>query len=222
MLTSLIQAYRGQFRGSMNATRWVEKTTSTEIYASEVKSWFPNARFVHIIRDPRDNWASLRSGWEKRYRQFNDSYTRLLQSMIDRGRLGLEFARLNQASFGSEDYLVIRYEDLTAAPVAELRKICSFLSIDYDPTLLQPTVCGKFWEGNNFEGKVFRGPSNENVGRWRERIPETEAQLIEFHFKDVMDHFGYEQAFSLMQHANAAAHHYKWFNSTQRHKEESA
>ena len=47
---------------------WVEKTTSSEFYATEIIKWFPNAKFIHLIRDPRDNFASLKSGWEERYK----------------------------------------------------------------------------------------------------------------------------------------------------------
>ncbi|MBZ0167180.1 MAG: sulfotransferase [Candidatus Omnitrophica bacterium] len=42
---------------------WMEKTTSTEIYALEMAELFPQAKFIHLLRDPRDNWASLASGW---------------------------------------------------------------------------------------------------------------------------------------------------------------
>src|SRR5262245_6893482 len=63
LLQSLFQAYGelcGQESGSWKA--WVEKTTSTEVYALEVSEWFPKAKFIHLVRDPRDNYASLKSG----------------------------------------------------------------------------------------------------------------------------------------------------------------
>lgn len=196
--------------------RWVEKTTSTEIYASEVFAWFPQARFIHVIRDPRDNFGSLKSGWNARYRHQNDTIERLLQSMIERGGLGMKLARLNADRFGPERYRVVRYEDLTANPEAIMRELCPFLGIDFDGILLKPTYYGHPWRGNNFDGLKFDRASDVNVGRWSERITDHEAQVIEFHFSAEMALWGYEPVFSRDQQIDAAMRHYKWSNFAQR------
>jgi len=195
--------------------RWVEKTTSTEIYASEVFNWFSQARFIHVIRDPRDNFGSLKSGWSARYQHQNDSIERLLQSMLDRGGLGMKLARLNAERFGPERYRVVRYEDLTADTERVMRDLCPFLGIDFDEILLKPTYYGLPWRGNNFDGLKFDKASNVNVGRWRDRITEHEAKVIEFHFSESMAEWGYEPAFSRDEQIDAAMHHYKWFNFAQ-------
>jgi hypothetical protein len=66
-LRALMQAYAAHCgQDGSEWRRWVEKTTSTEIYAQEVSEWFPGAKFVHVLRDPRDNFGSLKSGWEAR------------------------------------------------------------------------------------------------------------------------------------------------------------
>lgn len=215
MLLSLIQGYRDHFKGSPNPIHWVEKTTSTEFYAAEILKWFPRAKFIHVVRDPRDNWASLKSGWSARYSQFNDSLERLLQSMIDRGKLGLEFARHNNNRFGDDIYKVIKYEDLVTHPREVLNDICDFLEIVFSENMMVPTICGKLWRGNNFDGLKFDGPSNVNVGRWRERITEKEAKLIEYYFSDLMGHFGYAKVHSLSECMDAATEHYKWYNFAQ-------
>ena len=215
LLESVFRAYRNHFDGSMTPLRWVEKTTSTEIYAGEVIKWFPKAKFVHLVRDPRDNWASLKSGWQKRYQNFNDTPERLLQSMIDRGRLGLEFAMANSERFGDNVYKVFRFEDLVNFPREILGHICEFLGVEFSEEIMKPTVCGKIWKGNNFDGLEFERPSSVNVGRWSERITEYEASLIEFHFREVMDHFGYERSKSIEDCCDAATSHYKWYNFSQ-------
>jgi len=215
MLKCLFESYRMNWNGSPEAKLCVEKTSSTEIYANEIIKWFPNAKFIHIIRDPRDNWASLKSGWEKRYKDFNDELNRLMQSMIERGRLGLEMGKNNLEFFGDEVYKIIRYEDLTENPEAILKQLCEFLNISYHSSLEIPTVCGQLWKGNNFDGLTFNKPSNINVGKWRERITTQEAQLLEFYFTDIMNHFGYETAFPISERLNMATQHYKWFNFIQ-------
>lgn len=41
------------------ATHVLEKSPSNALYASWIQRMFPTARFVHVIRDPRDTVASL-------------------------------------------------------------------------------------------------------------------------------------------------------------------
>ncbi len=194
---------------------WIEKTTSTEIYAQDLIKIFPNAKFIHIIRDPKDNWASLKSGWEKRYQDFNDDIKRLMHSLLERGKLGMEFAKYNQELIGDSQYLVLKYEDFTREPEAYMRKISGFIGVEFDEKMLTPTVFGHPWKGNNFEGIKFEGASSVNVGRWRERIEEGDAMLIEYHFKELMDYFGYKRSFHIKDTQNAAKEHYKWHNFTQ-------
>jgi hypothetical protein len=215
MLISLQTAFQNIFHKSSHQKMWVEKTTSTEIYAMDVFSWFQNAKFIHVIRDPRDNWGSLKSGWEKRYKNFNDSPERLLQSLLERGKLGMEFAKNNQEFFGENNYLVIKFEDLTTNPRKVLEIICDFLNIKFDEILLTPTICGILWKGNNFEGKNFSSVSDSNVARWKQRITEHEAKLIEYYYSDIMKYFDYKLEYTAKEQAQAAMKHYKWFNYSQ-------
>jgi len=194
---------------------WVEKTTSIEIYANVLFSWYPRAKFIHLIRDPRDNYAAIKAGWEKEYSRYFDSVERLLQSMMDRGRLGMEFAKLNLKRFGSDRYLIVKYEDLVSQPKKELVRICAFLGIPFHPSLLQPTFGGVNWKGNSFENKSFNSISKGNVNRWRERITEHEAKVLEYYFGPLLQEFGYAQFYSNSEKQDAVVEHYKWFNFAQ-------
>ncbi|MCJ8344383.1 sulfotransferase, partial [bacterium] len=111
VLDSLMKSFFEISKFENNKVAWMEKTTSTEIYALEAAKWYKNAKFIHLIRDPRDNFASLKSGWEDRYVDQNDSPERLLQSLLDRGLYGLKLASTNQEVLGNDRYKVIKYED---------------------------------------------------------------------------------------------------------------
>ncbi|MGE0268306.1 MAG: sulfotransferase [Candidatus Omnitrophota bacterium] len=213
ILKYFIKCFRDVYYPDMGQPKvWIEKTTSTEIYALELSKIFPRARFIHLIRDPRDNWASLKSGWDKRYKNFNDDIKRLKQSLLERGKLGMEMAKYNVSTIGSERYKVIRFEDFTQDAQAHMKDLCSFIDISFNESMLTPSTFGYFWEGNNFDGKKFKKTSSVNVNRWAERIEAEDAQLIEFHFRDIMNYFGYQCEFSIEQSQRAAAEHYKWFN----------
>ncbi|MBZ0265986.1 sulfotransferase [bacterium] len=194
---------------------WVEKTTSTEIYAGELFNWFPNAKVIHLLRDPRDNYSSLKSGWQARYSKQADSIERIRQSMIDRGLLGMKMAAVNQEIYGAEQYKVVRFEDLTTKPMEVLQEICEFTGVDRTESMLFPSYMGLPWKGNNFDGLKFEAISPVNVGRWRQRIEPEEAHLIEFHFEPEMHRWGYELSSTADQRSSAAREHYKWHNFAQ-------
>ena len=198
-----------------NHKMWIEKTTSSEIYANDIFKWYPKAKFIHLLRDPRDNFGSIKSGWDKCYKNQFDSKQRLLQSLIDRSKLGMELAGINQKLFGKDRYLIVRFEDVVSKPQETLGMICEFLNINFDNSLMTPSFCGCPWTGNNYEGKTFDKISSINMNRWRERVDEHEAKVIEFYFRDLMPEYGYELAYSLEESADAASKHYKWFNYAQ-------
>jgi hypothetical protein len=61
LLSAAVLAY-GQVSGlATPATRlWVEKSPYNEYYAAQIFAWWPEARCIHILRDPRDNYVSYR------------------------------------------------------------------------------------------------------------------------------------------------------------------
>jgi len=124
-------------------------------------------------------------------------------------------ARWNEKIIGKEKYLVVKYEDLAENPTKIMNEITEFLDIKFDEILLKPTICGQLWVGNNFDGLKFTKVSNVNVDRWKQRIDEEEAKLIEYYFSDIMQHFGYNLEYSLEERVKAAKEHYKWFNFAQ-------
>lgn len=195
-----------------NPHGWAEKTTSSEIYATRIFSWFPKAKFIHILRDPRDNFASLKSAWEKRYSKMNESMQHLTQSHLERCLMGFNMALKNTKIFSAEQYFVLRYEDLVQDAQNSMGRVAEFLGISWTSSLLQPTCMGFPWKGNNFEGKTFDMPDPVNAGRWRERITTQEAALVEFHFAEVMTRYGYIPCMSPQEQVVAAMEHYQWAN----------
>ena len=212
ILKYFIKSFKESFYTDSMPKVWIEKTTSSEIYATEIAKWYPNAKFIHILRDPRDNWASLQSGWDKKYQYCNDSIDRLKHSMIERGLLGFEMARYNEEILGKDKYKVVRYEDFTRNSEMYMKEFADFIGIDFNDNLLRPTTFGIEWEGNNFDGIKITKPSSINVNKWKKRITDEDAALMEFYFKDVMKYFNYELYFSSEERQKAAIEHYKWYN----------
>lgn len=199
--------------GDGEAPAWfVAKETSSEIYACELFDWFPEAKFVHLVRDPRDNYGALKAGAASYYAKFGDSALTLLASLMHRYTLGLRAGLFNRDHFGSERYMIIRFEDLVADPRATMSLVADFLGIEFGPTLLTPSILGLPTAGNSHEAVEMFEISDRNAGRWRERITDFEAQAIEFHFRDLMETFGYPCCHDAEAQTRAAAELYRFSN----------
>ncbi len=190
----------------------VIKETSIEIYSHEIFNWFPEAKFLHLVRDPRDNFAALKSGVNKYYSKMGEDEKQTLASLIYRTRLGLEMGLANVNKYGKEKYLFVNFSQLVNNTKVEVNEIVKFIGINFMDSLLTPTRLGSQIKGNNFDGNKFNKVVNKNIGRWAERISEEEAKIIEFHLGELMKHFKFDLKYDHNDSAVSAAEFYKWQN----------
>lgn len=196
------------------AKYFLDRSSTSEVYAGEINKKFPNSIFIHNIRDPRDNYASMKSRWKIKLKNLSDtdSVEALRQSCISRGKLGFDYGLLNEKIFGEKRYIFTKYDSLVKNPKKEIKKLSNFLKIKFDDINFKPTFCGKPWPGNNFDSKEFKSISKSQSGSWINRITEMEAALIEFHFLNLIKKFNFKIFFTPKERALAATEHYKWLN----------
>jgi len=212
VMTSLLESYSETHTKNNYFKYHLFKETSIELYAQELAEKFPNGKFLHLIRDPRDNFASISSGLDTKYRGYGDSKNSLMFSMINRALYGFKMAAINKQLLGENRYKVVRFEDLASNPKSVMTDVCQWLEIPYQDCLTIPSIFGEVNQGNNFEDIKFNNVSSENVGRWRERISTADAALIELMFKEEMLTFDYQLQSSDAEKANSIGEFYKWMN----------
>jgi len=105
---------------------WCEKTPMYVHHIRTLSVAFPEARFIHIIRDGRDSAASFHRRWK-----FNPIRT------VFRWKLAVQAGRTQGTHLG-ERYCEIRYERLTTMPEESLRELCRFLDVPFEPEILKP------------------------------------------------------------------------------------
>ena len=152
-----------------------------ELFAAQIFEWWPEARCIHIVRDPRDNFVSYRrkhSDWSAEF--FARNWRRST-------RAGLA----NRERYGEARYRILRYEDFVRDPEAAIRDLCAFLGIDDDPSLRRPTRGGKAWSGNSMFAERFDGISASAVARWRESLAGEELYWLESLAGSEMRRMGY-------------------------------
>jgi hypothetical protein len=98
---------------------WGDKSPHYLNFMPLLKDIFPEARFLHCIRDPRDFSLSYKKAWGK-------SIYRAAESWRERMEKGLRDSHQLET-----DYKEVFYESLLDDPVRELIDICNFLDCEF-------------------------------------------------------------------------------------------
>ncbi len=187
LLVLLIESYARVLGISHNdIRRWVEKTPANRNCIGAIRQRFPHAKFLITLRDPRAILAA-QIALEKRRRtnRFSAYY------VIAHWRVAAKLAK--QSERGEIPGCVVRYEQLVNDPATEMKRVCDFLEIAYQPeVVLTPTKIGETWSGNSAASGSFTKISAEPSTRWERDLSKEEIGWVEWHCGDLMPEFGYE------------------------------
>jgi hypothetical protein len=137
-------------------------------------AWFPDARIVHTVRDPRAVFVSnLRKYADRDVSPASRVFRRLrrpfeLYSALD---VALEWRRIVRlhASYVRrypDRYTVVRFEDLLADPRGEVERLCRFVGIAFDESLLDQSVANSSFAS----GDERHGFDAAAADRWRSHL----------------------------------------------------
>ncbi len=136
-----------------------------------IPDFFPAARYVHLLRDPRDVARSaIGMGWAGNVYHGIDHWIASEQG----------FERL-AAKVPADRILAVRNEDLIAEPVRELTRICTFFGVAFDPAMLTYPAT-----------TTYAAPDPSLIGQWRRELSPREVGLIEGKIGGMLAARGYE------------------------------
>jgi hypothetical protein len=130
--------------------RWGEKSPMNVQHITELARAFPDALFIHIIRDGRDCAQSFHRRWG-----FDPRRT------VWRWKHLVAEGRRQGAALG-ERYLELRYEALTAEPEREMRRVCAFVRVPFEPAVLDSSM--RHMDKSNLQARSGRIVANPD--RW--------------------------------------------------------
>ncbi len=174
----------GLYGGPPTTNRFAEKTVENAEYASVLQTLYPDARFIHIVRNPYANLVSLR-----RYIARNKSYPILNRSL---STLYNVYYYLYKNPLHLSNYLVIRYEDLIQDPAATMQQVAQHVDIPFRQALLTPTMLDEPWVGNSTSGEAFSGISTRPLTDWQQHIHPLEITFVNRLFTPILRDFHYE------------------------------
>lgn len=164
----------------MQAPRLSEKTPENVLVFPELARLFPNARFIHVVRDPRAIVASLLQVGERARRKGRKPapFTADVDAAIRRVRRSLEKGA-QAVREHPERVLTVRYEDVVENPERETRRICDFLGLQWTPAMCTPghqphlgeaAITEKSDELWYDRRSYYRNPDPSNQDKWRRQL----------------------------------------------------
>ncbi|RME24808.1 MAG: sulfotransferase [Deltaproteobacteria bacterium] len=184
-LLGLLFGLHQQHLEATGKARWGNKSTFMLDHVDRVLRHRPDARFVWLVRDPRDVAVSSRKSV---FSPFHPWFTARLWAEQQRRCLELE------ERLGADVVLRLRYEDLLADPEGTVRRLCAFLDEDFEPAMLRyhetreaqrGAALSESWQ--NTAAPVLRG----NSGKWRAALSHEEIAAVEGECGELMDRLGY-------------------------------
>jgi hypothetical protein len=157
---------------------WGDKSPGYTFWIDELNHAFPEARFVHIVRDPRDYAASMRQAWGR-------NVSRAAQQWKE-GTLHVQQAAAGQAI----RLFTVHFEDLLKSPADTIQRLCTFLQIDYRAQMLE---VGRVESVGDAAGRT--GIVADNASKFDSKLSALDIKRIESICGQHMRSFGYEPRF---------------------------
>jgi len=186
-----------------------EKTPEHALCIPQLSQAFPNARFIHVIRDGRDVCVS---GHAHNLRSKGDAFTAkfpTFQSYVEYTVAQhwvpyIQHARAASADLGDR-YLEVRYEDLHQNPELQVSRMVNLLNVDDSADAIDACVRAGAFEARA-EGKAAGNETRSAnfyrkgvVGDWANHFDHAALAAFNKHAGPLMTELGYD-----MQHAAAA------------------
>jgi hypothetical protein len=178
--------------------RWGDKSPYYVTRMSAIHTHLPEARFIHIVRDGRDVALSLQPLW------FGPSapadiarwWVRTLESARHQGE-------------GLAHYMEVRYESLVLEPVPTLQRICEFVELEWEESMLDyhraasrrlaaetvdrelPDRVVPRAERLGIHELIGRPPQADRVERWRREMSAADRDAFESVAAETLKAYGY-------------------------------
>jgi hypothetical protein len=189
-----IDAFADACCAATGKRRWAEKTPSNILSLDYVFANFPNAKFLHVLRDGRDVACSLRT--HPRHRVEDGKLVPIdtwkpMDACAERWRDSLLATR---RYWSDPRFYTVRYEELVSSPRPVMEDLLRFLGEEWDEAVLSHhTVASDFRDVAAFpqNPEAVEPIGNLAVGRWKRDMSEDDKQTFKAIAGDLLVDCGY-------------------------------
>lgn len=164
------------------ASLWVDHTPENISYSHSLRQMFPQARFIHIVRDGRAVAASiLPLDWGP------NSIMKAARWWVRMVSFGLAAEK----AMGPERVMQVKYEDLVLEPESTIQAISQFLGVEFQPAMLHATGFNPPSYTTRQHQLVGNRPDASVVNRWENKLTPRQIEIFEHQTRDFLSYLGY-------------------------------
>jgi hypothetical protein len=167
---AFIEDFAGLCMAAAGKQRWAEKTPRNIGRIGEIFRCFPEARFVHVLRDGRDVACSLRT--HPRHKVVNGELVPLgtWKAIAGCARRWVRDIEGSRRWWDDPRFLTVRYEDLVLEPRPALARLLAHVGEPWDEAMLQHARAeSPFRDATRFaqNPEALGAVSTASLGRWQ-------------------------------------------------------
>jgi hypothetical protein len=191
---SLAEAIRVIYRlyaAERGKSRYGDKTPDYVLNIPLLADLFPDARFIHLIRDGRDVALSLRDA------RFGP---KTMGDIALMWKHRVESGRKTGNAVGPHRYLEVSYEALVSDPRSVLDTLCSFIALPFEPSMLEYFQREDLFSGIRYreQHRHLAQPPRSNLRDWRTEMSKDDLALFEALAGQTLVDHGYECAYGAL------------------------
>lgn len=184
---TLFQSVLKVYAQKSNKNVYGEKTPANFLYVDKIFSWYPNAKVIWVIRDPRAVSSSyLDVPWQK-------------YGLIVPTRKWNKSIKIHSRFVNSHKLMTVKFEEFLKHESKILTEIFSFLGLD---ELLEKTNnydnqkdLRTGWAHEHFK-KADQEIDLKSIDKWKGKLSYREIIFIENFNKESMEKFGYSSTYN--------------------------
>jgi hypothetical protein len=167
---------------NVNCNRWGDKTPLNVNNLQPILQVFPNAKFIHLVRDGVDVVNSYK----------NRDGNGILKPAI-RWLSAIEAVERFSKKY-PDKILEIRYENLAKKPEVEAATICNFLSIPFDKNIfnIQKSSVTEDLEKYSHYKNALKPVFDKHIGKGRRELDQIELDKLAVKINPMLNKLGYE------------------------------
>lgn len=159
----------------------LEKTPRHALKLKRITALFPEAKIIHVIRDPR---AVINSVLQT---EFTGGH-KAAHSLEEAISLYRQYFDATEPYKNHENLVRLQYESLSREPVRELSSICEFIGLDAGLDEIEAVVKKNTGKSQTVSSNDFR---KGQVDSYKEELSRQDIARIEQELADILEVYGY-------------------------------
>ena len=158
--------------GRENKEIWLEKTPRHLYFSDIIEKSFTNCYFIHIIREPISNIASLYSASLKYPHAFK-------QNTAEKAfRRYVKDISISNQSVKKDNHFVLYYDALVANPEEELKNLCKKLNINFHENMLSFSDSAKELQHSKEFWKLGNTKQIQKINKVQHRLNQSQIDWL--------------------------------------------